>query len=147
MDKSCYPVHLFILSSANSYCYFHILFMYLALYFPTFLFILYYVPCFLFLLIDHNRKQVLLIKWITFFLKLKNICLLFSTLKFHVQNNNIVSALANVVNINVEIDNVNLMLFNVVNFNVYIHNAVSMLIRYYPMSRDLITLTTTLRQR
>ena len=81
------------------------------------------------------------------FLKLKNICLLFSTLKFHVQNNNIVSALATVVNINVEIDNVNLMLFNVVNFNVYIHNAVSMLIRYYPMSRDLITLTTTLRQR
>ena len=39
-----------------------------------------YVPCFTFFLIDHNRQQVLLIKWVIFFfLKLKNIFLLFST--------------------------------------------------------------------
>ena len=60
------------------YCYFHILFMYHALYFPTFMFTL-YVPCFSFFLIDHNQKQVLLIKWVIFFLKFKNIFLFFWT--------------------------------------------------------------------
>ena len=38
-----------------------------------------YVPCFPFFLIDHNQKQVLLVKWVIFFLKLKNIFLLFLT--------------------------------------------------------------------
>ena len=46
--------------------------------FPTFIFTL-YLPCFPFILTNHNRKQVLLIKWVIFFLKLKNIFLLFST--------------------------------------------------------------------
>ena len=58
--------------------YFHTLFMYHALYFPTFVFTL-YIPCFPFFLIDHNWKQVLLIKWVIFFLKFKNFVLLSST--------------------------------------------------------------------
>ena len=66
----CGRVVLFLTSvylpSSNSYCYFHILFMYHALYVPTFIFRL-YVLCFNFLLIDHNQKQVLLIKWVIFF--------------------------------------------------------------------------------
>ena len=67
--------------SANSYCYFPILFMYNALYFATFIFIL-HIPCFPFFLIDHNEKQVLLIKWVVFFFKLKNILfVLFNFLK------------------------------------------------------------------
>ena len=49
-----------------------------AIYFLTFIFTL-YVPCFPFFLIDHNRKQVLLIKWVIFFLKLEYIFSLFST--------------------------------------------------------------------
>ena len=122
-----------------------------------------YVPCFFFFLIDHNRKQVLLIKWVTFFWSSKIffcsfqlfenchihnvVSMLINVVKLDVQNNNIVSALSNVVNINVEIDNVNVTLFNVVNFNVYIHNVVSTLIRYCPTSRSHITLTITLRQR
>ena len=71
-------LHQFILSSGNSYCYFYILFMYHTVYFPTFIFTL-YVPFFAFFLIDHNQKQVLLIKWVIFFSKLKNTFLLFST--------------------------------------------------------------------
>ena len=58
--------------------YFHTVFMYHGLYFPTFVFTL-YIPCFPFFLIDHNWKQVLLIKWVIFFLKLKNFVLLSST--------------------------------------------------------------------
>ena len=50
---------------------FHFLFMYHALYFPTFVFTL-YVPCFPFILIDHNQKQVLLIKWFIFLEAQKN---------------------------------------------------------------------------
>ena len=61
VDKQCYPEHQFILPSSKSYCYFHILFMYHALYFPTFIFT-FYAPCFPFFLINSNRKQVLLIK-------------------------------------------------------------------------------------
>ena len=53
----------------------HILFMYHALYYLTFISTI-YVPCFFFILIDHNWKQVLLIKWIIVFLKLKNIFLI-----------------------------------------------------------------------
>ena len=62
---------------SKPYCYFNILFMHHALYFPTFIFTL-YVPCFSFFLIDRNQKQVLLIKWVICFLKFKNIYLLFS---------------------------------------------------------------------
>ena len=142
--------------SANSYCYFHILFMYHALYFPMFIFTL-YAPCFPFFLINHNQKQVLLIKWVIFFLKLEDIILLFSTfwkwsysqrcfnfnvMKLDLENNSIVLTLSNFVNINIE-----LTLFNVVNFNVDIHNVVSTLIRHCPTSRRHITLTTTLRPR
>ena len=43
----------------------------------TFIFTL-YVSCLPFFLIDHNQKQVLLIKWVNSFLMLKNIFLLFS---------------------------------------------------------------------
>ena len=57
----CYSLYQFILPSENSYCYFHIVFMCLALYFPMFTL---HIPCFPFL---------------SFFLKLKNIFLLFST--------------------------------------------------------------------
>ena len=60
------PLVLFILASANSYCYFHILFMYHYFYTVTFIFTL-YAPYFLFFLIDYNQKQVLLIKWVIFF--------------------------------------------------------------------------------
>ena len=49
-----------------------------GLYFLTFIFT-FYVPCFPFFLIDHNQKQVLLIKWVILFLKLKNTFLLFLT--------------------------------------------------------------------
>ena len=60
VNELYYLAHQFILPPANLNCHFHILFMYRALYFPTFIFAL-HVPCFSFLLIDHNRKQVLLI--------------------------------------------------------------------------------------
>ena len=88
-----------------------------ALYFATFIFIL-HIPCFHFFLIDHNQKQVLLIKWVVFFFKLKNFFLLFSTfwkssypqristlinvLKFDVENNNTASTFSNVIDINIE---------------------------------------------
>ena len=59
----------------------HILFMYHALYFPTFIFTM-YATCFPFFLIDHNQKHMLLIKWVIFFLKDKNILFaLFNFLK------------------------------------------------------------------
>ena len=87
------------------------------------------VLCFPFFLIDHNQKQVLLIKRVILFLKLKNIFLLFSTfwkghiynivltlinvIKLDAENSSIVSTLSNIVNINVEIDSVDLTLSNV----------------------------------
>lgn len=61
LEEQCYLVHQFILASTNSHCKFQILFMYHTLYIPTCIFVLYF-SCFPFLLIDHNRKQVLLIK-------------------------------------------------------------------------------------
>ena len=77
----CYSLDQFMLPSANSYCYSHILFMYHALYFPTFIFTM-CVTCFPFFFIDHNQKQVLLIKRVIFFLKHKNILFaLFNFLK------------------------------------------------------------------
>ena len=142
---------------SNSYCYFHIFFMHYILYFPTFIFTL-CVPCFSFILIDHNLKQVLLIKWLIFFLKLKNIfcsfqlfenghihnviSTLINVIKLEVENNSIVSTLSNVVNINTEIDNVDLTFFGIVNFNVEIYNAVSKLIWHCPTSWRHITVTT-----
>ena len=82
-----------VVLSRTSFCfvicklilYFHILFMYHALYIPTFIFIL-YVPCFPFFLIYHNLKQVL---------KLKNFK------NSHIQN--IVSTLIKVVKLDVQI--------------------------------------------
>ena len=77
-DEYCYHVKQFILTSANSYCNFHILFMYYVLYFPLsnsycnfhILFIYYvlhfplgtstlYFLCFSFFLIDCTWKQML----------------------------------------------------------------------------------------
>ena len=143
--------------SANSYCYFHILFMYHALYFPMFIFTL-YAPCFPFFLINHNQKQVLLIKESSFFWSsrilfcffqlfenghIHNVVLtLINVMKLDLENNSIVLTLSNFVNINIE-----LTLFNVANFNVDIHNVVSTLIRHCPTSRRHITLTTMLRPR
>ena len=157
-SHKCGRVVLFLTSVyfaiSNAYCYFPILFMYNALYFPTFIFTL-YVPFYPFFLIDHNQKRMLLIKWVFFFWKLKNISLLFSTFwkwsnsqRFlDVEYSSIVSTSPSVVNINDEIDNVDLTLFNVVNFNVDIHNLVSTLIWHCPTSWRHITLTTTLRSR
>ena len=133
-----------------------------ALYFSTFIFTL-YVPSFLFFLIDHNQKQVLLIKESSFSWSSKIIFCSFqlfqnghiynavSTLiyiiKLDIENDSIVSTLSNVININVEINNVDLTLFNVVNFNVDIHKVDSTLIWHCPTSQCHITLTTTLRPR
>ena len=121
MDEKYYSLHQLILSSANLHCYFHIVFMYHALHFPTFIFTL-YVPCFPFFLIDPNQEQVLLIKWailfwsskilFCFFQLFENgyihnvVSTLFSTMNLDTENNNIVSTLANVVNINVHMDKV-----------------------------------------
>ena len=108
----------------------------------TFIFTL-YVPCPSFFLINHNQKQVLLIKWAIFFWSSKMffcsfqhfesihihyvVLKLINVVKLDVENNsNDVSTLSNVVNTNFEI--VGLKLFNVVNFNVDIHNVVSTLI-------------------
>ena len=145
-------VHRFILLSANSYCYFHILFM------STFTL---YLTCFPFFLIDHNQKQVLLIKWVIFFWSSKTVFCFFQPLenghihnvvstltnvvKLDVENNSSVLKLSNVVNINVEIDNVDVTLFNVVNLK-FERNFVSTLIWLSPTSRRHISLTTTLRQ-
>ena len=78
----CYSLYQFILPSANSYCYFHIVFMCLALYFPMFTL---HIPCFPFFLIDHNQNQVLLIKWDIFFEAQKYFFALFNFLKMVIQ--------------------------------------------------------------
>ena len=44
--------------------------------------------------------------------------------EIHVENNNVVSTLSNVAQINFVIENVDLALFNVANFNVDVHNVV-----------------------
>ena len=131
-------MHQFILASVNSYCNFHILFMYHALYFPTFSFTL-YVPCFHFFLIDHNQKEVLLIKWIMFFWSSKNFFCLFQLFENFNIHNVVLTSTPNI--------NLNLTLFNVVNFIFNIRNVVSLLIWHCSMSRRHITLNTTLRQR
>ena len=122
-----------------------------------------WAPCFPFFLIDHNRKQLSLIKWVTIFFEARNyifsvfqlfenghinnvVSTLINVVKLDVENNNIVWTLSNVVNINIEIDNESTLL-NVVNFNVGIHNVVSTPIWDCSMSRRHITLTATLRQR
>ena len=104
---------------------------------------------------------MLLIEWIIFFLKLKNIfcsfqlfekgytynivsTLINSTLKLDVENN---STTNNTTDVYVETSNVDLTLFNVVNFNVDINNFVSTLIWHCPTSQRHITLTTILRPR
>ena len=61
VDEYCYPMHQFIMPSANSHCHFHILFIHHGQYFPTCIFTLYF-PCLPFVLIDHNGKQLLVIK-------------------------------------------------------------------------------------
>ena len=85
-------VHEFILLSANSRCHFRITFMYIALYFLTSFSILYF-SCFPFFSINHNQKHVLWILW-----SYPNVV---STL-VNIENDNIVSTLSCVVNINVE---------------------------------------------
>ena len=131
-------MHQFILASVNSYCNFHILFMYHALYFPTFSFTL-YVPRFHFFLTDHNQKEVLLIKLIMLFWSSKNFFCPFQRF----ENFNI----HNVVSTSTPNFNLDLTLFNVVNFIFNIRNVVSLLIWHCSMSRRHITLKTTLRQR
>ena len=137
--------------------------MYHALCFPPYIFTL-YVPCFLFFLIDHNQKQVLLIKWVIFLFWSSKIFFcsiqlfenghihnfvstLINVVKLDVENSSIVSTLSNVVNVNVEIDNVDLTLFNVINFNFDMHNVASTLMWHCLTSRRHITLTATLEQR
>ena len=134
--------------------------MYHALSFPLFIFTL-YIPCFPFFLIDHNQKQVLLIKWVIFFWSsgiyfrsfqhfenyhIHNVVsTLTNVMKLYVENNSIVLTLYNVVSISNERGNVDLTLLNVVNFSVDIDNVVSTLIWHFATSRRHITLTTTLR--
>ena len=135
MDELWYHVHQFILPLADSYCSFHILFMYHALISCSFhvqciMFIFtMYVRCSPFFLIDHFRNQMLLIKWVIFFWSSKIffctfqhsqsgriynvVSTLINVVKLDVKNNNIVSTLSNVPNINVEKDNVDLTLLNV----------------------------------
>ena len=121
--------------------------MYHTLYFTTFIFTL-YVPCVF--LIDRNQKQVLLIKWLIFLLKLKNfffsfqlfedghihnvVSTLINVMKLYVENKSIVPTLHNVVNINIDLTL----------FNVDIHDVVSTLIWYYPTLRRHMTLRATL---
>ena len=148
---------------SKPYCYFNILFMHHALYFPTFIFTL-YVPSFSFFLIDRNQKQVLLINessvfwsskiFICSFQLFENchihkiVSTLINVMKFDVENNSIVSTLSNIVNINVEINSVDLMLLKVVSFNnVDIHNLVLTLNWHFLTSWRHITLTVTLRRR
>ena len=59
--SSAIPYIILFCHQQNSYSYSHILFMYHALYFWKYIFTL-HVPCFLFFLIEHNQKQMLLIK-------------------------------------------------------------------------------------
>ena len=60
-DGYWYHLKQFILASGNSYCNFHILFIYYVLYFPLQTSTLYF-PCFRFFFIDRNLKQVLSIR-------------------------------------------------------------------------------------
>ena len=61
--------------------------------------------------------------------------------------NNVVSMLYSVVNINVKIDSIDLTLFNMLNFNIEIHNFFSTLTWRCSMLQRHINLTTTLKQR
>ena len=89
------------------------------------------------LLIVHNQKKVLLIKWVSFFFELKNICLLFSTFwKW--------SYLQRYFDVDQRYET---QCWNFVNLNVDIHNVVSTLIWHCPASRRHIILTKTLRPR
>ena len=132
----------------------HFLFMYHALYFPTFIFTLF--P----FLFNWSLSKAGVVNQMShlFFEAQKYFFALFNFLKMVIfttfvstsinvmnldaENNNNVSALPN-VNINIELDNVD---FDVVNFNVDIHNLVSTLIWHCPTSHHHITLT-TLRKR
>ena len=152
MDEYCYSLDQFILPSANSYCYSHILFMYHALYFPTFIFNVRYMFSFLFYWSQSkasavNQKSHLFFEAQKYFVRsfqlfenghIHNIALMLKITA--------VSTLSDVVNINVEIDNVDLKLFNVVSFNVDIHNVVSTLIWHCLMSQRHV-IQTTLRPR
>ena len=140
------PCISFILPLANSHCYFHILSMYHALYFPTFIFTL-LAQCFL---TNHNRKQVLQVQLVVntmsdpfllspkiFFCSfqlfenghIRNVVsTLINVVRLDFQKDNTMSTFSNAVNIKVEIDNVNLMLLNVAKFNINVHSVVLTLI-------------------
>ena len=77
-------------------------------------------------------KNILLISSLIFqlfaFGHIHNVFLTFANIvKFDVENDNVVSTLSNVVDINLEIYNVDLTLFNFVNFNVDVRSVVSTL--------------------
>ena len=69
--------------------------MYHALYFPTFIFTLYF-PCLTFFSVDHNRQQVLVIKWVIFFFWSPKIFFYFFQFFKNGQIQNVISTLTNV---------------------------------------------------